>query len=333
MHVLLTGSSGRIGSQLVAALQKRGHIVRGFDLGEPRGVVPDEMVVGSLLDAEAVRRATEGVEAVIHLAALMSWHPRDEAALFESNVMGTFNLLRACAGIGRFVLASSGEVYPELNPQYQPLDEAHPTLPTSAYGMTKLLAEDMVRHYGRRLNLPCVILRFSHTQAADELLDPNSFFSGPRFYVNAKIRQLEGLPASPAVERSLDALRAIATPAEQHYIGCSPDGVPYRMGMCDVRDMIQGIVLGLEHPAAPGDVFNIGAASSFNFDEAVPYLARVTGMNVVRVALATTAYRYDTSVDKARRVLGYTPQYDIFRMIDDAAQRALARHATGGQPS
>ncbi len=334
MRVLLTGSSGRIGSQLVAALQGRGHVVRGFDLGEPRGTQPDEIVVGSLLDAEALRQAVDGVDAVIHLAALMSWHPKDEVAVFESNVRGTFNLLRACAGVGgikRFVLASSGEVYPELNPLYQPIDEDHPTRPTSAYGMSKLLSEDMVGHYGRRLNMPTVILRFSHTQAADELLDPTSFFSGPRFYVNAKIRQLQGLPPSPAVEQTLRTLQAVATTEEQHYIGCSPENVPYRMGMCDVRDMIQGITLGLEHPDAPGGIFNIGAEASFSFDEAVPYLARVTGLNVVRVSLATTAYRYDTSIGKAQRVLGYAPQFNIFRMIDDAAQRSLARQAADRQ--
>ncbi len=318
MHVLLTGSSGRIGRQLVQALQKNGHIVRGFDLSEPRQHAPDEMVVGSLLDADKVQQAAAGVDAVIHLAALMSWNPKDEVALFDANVQGTFHLLRASAAVKRFVLASSGEVYPELAPLYQPLDENHPTHPTSAYGMSKLLAEDMVQHFGRR-GMPFCILRFSHTQSADELFDAHSFFSGPRFYVNAKIRQLSALPPAPAVEKSLQTLKAVATPEEQHYIGCNLDGVPYRMGMCDVRDMLKGILLGLEHPAAAGENFNIGPVSSFNFDEAVTHLASFTGLNVLRLSLATTPYRYDTSIGKAQRVLGYAPNYDIFRMIDDAA--------------
>jgi UDP-glucose 4-epimerase len=329
MHILLTGASGRIGSYLVQALQNEGHTVRGFDIAEPRAYPPPEtMVIGSLVDENAVNRAVDGVDAVLHLAALMSWHPDDEVALFDANVQGTYTLLRAAAQakVGRFVFASSGEVYPELNPAYLPINEDHPTRPASVYGLTKLLGEEMVQNFARRAGLPYCILRFSHTQSADELFDPNSFFSGPRFYVNAKLRQLKRLPASPPVEKSIAALEAIATVEEQHYIGCNPEGVPYRMTMCDVRDMASGILLGLTHPAAQNDIFNIGPAASFNFDEAVPYLAQFTGLNVVKVNLYTAAYRYDTSTRKAQTVLGYQPQYLITRMIEDAASRLAHAH-------
>lgn len=327
MKVLLTGASGRIGSHVAAALQNAGHKVRGFDLlASSRSPCPDEMVVGSLLDEDSVTRAAAGVDAVLHLAALMSWHPDDENALFNVNVQGTYNLLRASAqaNVGRFVFASSGEVYPELNYAYLPIDEAHPTRPTSVYGMTKLLGEEMVQHFTRRAGLRCCILRFSHTQSAEELFDPNSFFSGPRFYVNAKLRQLRRLPASPAIEKSIAALEAVATPEEQHYIGCSPDGVPYRMAMCDARDMASGVLLGLTHPAAEDGIFNIGPAESFNFDEAVSYLAQFTGLNVARVNLHTTAYRYDTSIQKARSMLCYQPKYTIQRMIEDGGRVVYA---------
>ena len=328
MKVLLTGVSGRIGAHVLAALQSAGHSVRGFDLVEPRRYPrPDEMVVGSLLDNDAAAHAVEGVDAVLHLAALMSWHPDDEEKLFDVNVHGTYNLLRATAkaGVGRFVFASSGEVYPELNPAYLPIDEAHPTRPTSVYGLTKLLGEEMVQHFSRRTRLPYCILRFSHTQSAEELFDQTSFFSGSRFYVNAKLRQLRKLPSSSAVEQSIAALETVATAEEQHYIGCSPEGVPYRMGMCDVRDMASGVLLGLIHPAAQNEIFNIGPAESFNFDEAVLYLAQFTGLNVVRINLHTAAYRYDTSTQKAQTQLGYQPKYSIKDMIEDGSQVVHAR--------
>jgi UDP-glucose 4-epimerase len=320
----VTGASGRIGRRLVRALQAEGHWVRGFDLAGAPEDSPDELVVGSLLDPETLEQALEGIEGVVHLAALMSWQPKDEAALFDVNVRGTFNLLQVVArqGVQRFVFASSGEVYPELDPTYLPIDESHPARPTSVYGLTKLLGEEIVRNFGRRTGLPFCILRFAHTQSPEELLDPHSFFSGPRFYVNAKLRQLRALPASPTIAASIAALEEVATEEEQHYIGCSPGGVTYRMGICDVRDMVTGIQLALVHPVAAGERFNIGPASSFNFDEAVPYLAKVTGLPAVRVCLATTPYRYDTSVEKATRTLGYEPRYSIFQMIDDAARFA-----------
>jgi len=298
--------------------------VRGLDLAHAPHA--DEAVVGSLLDTSALERALADVDSVIHLAALMSWHPDDEADLFEVNVRGTSLLLWVAAAhpLTRLVFASSGEVYPELAPRYLPLDEAHPTQPTSLYGLTKLLGEEMVRHFGRRTGTPVCILRFAHTQAPEELLDPGSFFSGPRFYVNAKLRQLGRLPPSPAVEGSIAALRAVATPHEQHYIGCDPDGRPYRMGICDVRDMVQGVLLGLEHPRAANETFNIGPKESVDFDRAVPYLARVTGLPVVRVNLSTVPYRYDTAIAKAEQRLGYSPRFDFFRTVGDAALKGGA---------
>jgi UDP-glucose 4-epimerase len=310
----------------VAALRAAGFTVRGLDLTAPRaGYEPDEMVIGSLNDREVLDQACANVDVVVHLAALMSWDPRDDQRLFDANVQGTFHLLAASrqANVGRFVFASSGEVYPELNFAYLPIDENHPTRPTSSYGLTKLLGEEMVRRAGRA-GLSFTILRFSHTQIASELLDSGSFFSGPRFYVNAKIRQLKGFPPSPPILKSIEALEAVATEQEQHYIGCAPDGTPYRMGMCDARDMAQGIILGSTHEAAAGETFHIGPAQSFNFDEAVLALAQVTGLPVQRVALHTASYRYDTTIEKAQRILGYTPRYDIFGMIQDAAQAQKA---------
>jgi UDP-glucose 4-epimerase len=96
------------------------------------------------------------------------------------------------------------------------------------------------------------------------------------------------------------------------------------MGLCDVRDMIQGIALAATHPAAEGEVFNIGPAESFEFSEAVAHLAEVTGLDVQRVTLHTATYRYDTSIEKARERLGFEPKWTIQAMIDDAARRNSA---------
>ncbi len=324
MRILVTGAGGRIGGRLVKALRESGDWVRGFDVQAARpGLEPDDMALGGLQDRSALESAVRDIDAVVHLAALMSWLPQDADRLFEINVQGTFNLLQVASQVKlvRFVFASSGEVYPELNPAYLPIDEAHPTRPTSIYGLTKLLGEEMVQHFGRRAGMPFCILRFAHTQDPSELLDPDSFFSGPRFYVNAKIRQLRKVPSGSAVENSIAALEAVATPQEQHYIGCDPDGKPYKMGICDVRDMVSGILLGLRERAAAGEAFNIGPEHAFEFDQAIPYLAKRTGLNIVPVRLYTASYRYETTVEKAMRMLGYAPQYSIYQMIDDAVAK------------
>ena len=107
--VLVTGSSGRIGQAVVKELGGRGHTVRGFDLVPTPGL-PD-MVLGDLTNVAAVRRAMEGVTALVHLAAT----PDDDdflARIVPNNIIGVHNVLEAAreAGARRMVLASSGQV-------------------------------------------------------------------------------------------------------------------------------------------------------------------------------------------------------------------------------
>jgi uronate dehydrogenase len=109
LHVLVTGSAGRIGRAVVRELKARGHFVRGLDLVATPGA--DDSVVTDLADAAAVRRAAEGVEAIIHLAAT----PDDDdflTKLLPNNIVGAYHVLEAArlADVRRVVLASSGQV-------------------------------------------------------------------------------------------------------------------------------------------------------------------------------------------------------------------------------
>ena len=340
MRVLVTGAGGRIGARLTDLLRSQGHDVIGYDRQPPAPASERQeadrhaMVIGDLADDRRLYAAAAGVDAVVHLAAVMSWQPERTGDLFRANVHGTFNVLQAARrrGVERVVFASSGEVYPELRWQYCPLDERHPLRPTSAYGVTKVLGERMVEHLAHTSGVRCCILRFSHTQEAEELLDARSFFSGPRFFVTAKIDQLRSLPPTPATAEAIARLRDVAIGGEQLYVGCDQGGVPYRMALCDARDLVAGVALALVRSNRSCDVFNIGPAASFDFDAAVGYMARLTGLPAARVALPTTPYRYDTAIDKARRELGYEPRYTITDMIDQAAawwRRERGRRAAG----
>ena len=107
--ILVTGSSGRIGRAVVAELQARGRLVRGFDLVATPGA--DEMVIGNLTDAASVRSAMAGASALVHLAAT----PDDDdflANIVPNNIIGVHHVLEAAkdAGVRRLVLASSGQV-------------------------------------------------------------------------------------------------------------------------------------------------------------------------------------------------------------------------------
>src|SRR4051812_11706115 len=111
MHVLVTGSAGRIGRRVVALLLERGDRVTAFDaVRGPGSHSVLRHVEGAFEDERACFAAAEGAEAVLHLGAFMSWLPEDAARVHAANVTGTFNLLRASARsrARRFVLASSG---------------------------------------------------------------------------------------------------------------------------------------------------------------------------------------------------------------------------------
>ena len=200
--ILVTGSAGRVGSRVARQLLDAGHRVTGFDLRAGGIDHPAyREVLGGFDDRAAAREAVQRADAILHLGAFMSWLPADRDRLFTANVEGTRVLLEeaAAAQPKRLVFASSGEVYPENVPDYQPIDEDHPLKPRSPYGLSKLLGEEIVHFFERTSGVPATILRFSHTQDASELLDPGSFFSGPRFFLKPKIRQQEGFGNAAAV--------------------------------------------------------------------------------------------------------------------------------------
>lgn len=321
MLVLVTGSSGRVGRAAVAALRAAGHRVRGFDL---RASNPDQSgadldeVVGSFDDAEACARAVAGTDAVLHLGAFMSWVAAERTAMFRANVEGTRVLLDAAAqaGVRRFVFASSGEVYPENAPLFLPVTEEHPLRANSPYGLTKLLGEDLVSFHQRIGSFETVILRFSHTQDASELLDPDSFFSGPRFFLQPRIRQQERMGNTAVAE----LLRAADPGRPAHVLARNAAGKPFRMHITDTRDMVKGLLLALESDRAAGGIFNLGATEPVDFAQALPAMAEITGLPVVTVDLPGAGVDYQTSNAKIRETLGFEPEWTIDRMLQEAAR-------------
>ncbi|MFP4171188.1 MAG: NAD-dependent epimerase/dehydratase family protein [Methanomassiliicoccales archaeon] len=171
MKLLVTGSSGQVGSYLIEGL--RDHEVTGLDLRPgPR------TVTGDVRDPDLVSELCAEADAVIHLAAQVSVERslRDPLEDMDINSTGTVNLLRAASeeGVGLFVHVSTAAVYGD--PQYLPVDEGHPTAPKSFYGVSKLSAEWYVRTFGRSKGLPYLIVRPFNLYSPRA--DPDSPYSG-----------------------------------------------------------------------------------------------------------------------------------------------------------
>lgn len=320
MRVAVTGAAGRVGRRLTAWLTGAGHDVVAIDVAPVEPAERVRAVMADLGDPAALRAATDGAEVVVHLAAAMSWRSEDDDLLRRVNVDGTWNVLAAARAnrVRRFVFASSGEVYPDSKARFLPIDEHHPLEPTSVYGLTKLIGEELVRHAGRQAGIETVIIRLPHTQEAAELLDPESGFSGPRFFLRRRIEQQRDLGNTAAVK----ALKAALIDDELALlVARGEDGTSFRMAISDARDTAQGLGLAATVEGIAGETIGIGPDEAPPMDQLVPAMAKATGLPYVEVRLPGPAVHYHTSNAKARELLGFVPQWPIAEMIKEAAAR------------
>ncbi len=163
MKILLTGGSGLVGTRLAPMLAEK-HDVTHFEMRDPGDGLP--WIEGDLLDQKAVHEACEGMEAIMHVAAIHgpNWRKLGDHAMFEANVMGTQNIMHAAveAGVERVVFTSSisatghGQGIPA---PYLPIDEEIPRGPADLYGQTKALGEQICRFATARHDLSTIILR------------------------------------------------------------------------------------------------------------------------------------------------------------------------------
>lgn len=171
--ILVTGADGFIGSHLVEELVKDGYDVRAFVLYNSFNTwgwldtFPGELLkkieifTGDVRDPNAVRKAVEGMDAVMHLAALIaipySYYAPD--AYVDTNIKGTLNVLQAARDLntGRVLVTSTSEVYGTA--QYVPIDEKHPYQGQSPYSATKIGADRLAESFYRSFNLPVTIVR------------------------------------------------------------------------------------------------------------------------------------------------------------------------------
>jgi len=308
---LVTGAAGFIGSNLVEALLAAGQQVIGFDnfsTGHRRNLVEVQRVVGpsawsgfemveaDLCDAESCRRATAGVEVVLHQAALGSV-PRsleDPMRSFQSNATGFAQILTAAkdAGVQRFVYASSSSVYGD-----------HPALPKveaqvgavmSPYAATKAIDELLAGVFARSYAIQCVGLRYF-----------NVF--GPR-------QDPEGAYAAVVPRWTAGLLRGEA-------IWVNGDGQTSR-DFCYVANAVQANLLAALVPSLPTahEVFNVAAGRRTTLMELFEAIRVSLEGHLGRSLPAEPQFREFrpgdvrhslADISRAERLLGYAPTHDV----------------------
>ncbi len=320
--VLVTGATGRIGGRLAPQLLARGARVRTVVLPDDPGAsaLPADIdaIEGSLSDAAVVAQAINGVDAVVHLAAVMDWDPTANPALFEANVRATYLLLDQLAqhapGLQRFVLASSDEVYSSLEVVGQIVEDL-PIVPYSFYGLTKQLDEVMAGFYHRVHNLPTCVARFSLTAEAEEITRHDGW-SGRLFFASGLRAILDAIGRPQAVA----AIDAAVDDAEHTLIlARDTDGNPYRFQFCDARDLVSGLLCLLTAPGAVGETCNLSGPEPFSYADVVPPLSETIGVPYVDLRLEGARIDLTTSTERARQVAGFAPQIGISEILEQIA--------------
>jgi UDP-N-acetylglucosamine/UDP-N-acetyl-alpha-D-glucosaminouronate 4-epimerase len=292
MRYLVTGGAGFIGSHLVHHLVAAGHdVVVLDDLSTGRrenlSSVGDRirLLVGSVTDAEMCWRAMEGVDCVLHHAAVTSVERsvREPLAAHEVNATGTVNVLLAAgdAGVRRVVFAGSTSAYG--NPADLPNREDDRTQPLSPYAASKLAAEQYCQAFQATYGLEPVVLRYFNIFGPRQ--DPNSQYAAviPRFITAA----LRGEP--PTIYG---------------------DGGQTR-DFVYVANVVHANMLASRAPAAQvaGQVFNVGCGRGISVNELWQSIRELVGTDLepeyvegrageVRDSLA--------SIEKARELFGYS---------------------------
>jgi len=273
VKVLVTGAAGFIGSHLVRALLQQGRSVRALDnlstgqFWRIQDLLKEiEWMEADVCDPAAVAQAVQGVDAVLHQAAIPSVSRSlvDPVASNEANVSGTITLLQACreAGIRRLVYAASSSAYGD-SPTL-PKVETMPTAPLSPYAVSKFAGEMYCQVFARLGYVETVRLRYFNVFGP--MQDPHSQYAAviPKFICAL----LDGQPLTlngdgtqsrdftyidNVVQANLRALDAPGVSGEVFNIGC---GQRYDLNLL-IREL--GAILGVEpqiehHPARPGDV-------------------------------------------------------------------------------
>jgi nucleoside-diphosphate-sugar epimerase len=268
--VLLTGGTGFVGSHAVEAFAAGDFavraLVRSLERARPLAALGIDLVHGSLEDAAALRQACEGVDTVVHLAALT--HARSEREYDEANVAGTRRLLEAAlaAGIRRFVyLSSLAAVGPAVSGRGVCAEDE--PRPLTRYGRSKLAGERVCMEAADRIEV--VILRAPAVYGPRDT-DLFHFF---------KLARRGIIPV--------------------------PTGAPRRLQMVHAEDLARSLVLAARAPGAAG-VYHIAESQSYTWEEMGRAVGNAVGRNVrvVRVPaglLAGLAAVSETAANLAGR--------------------------------
>jgi len=308
-YILVTGATGKVGRNfLERVLDSPNHRdVRVRALCHNRTLAPRDrldVVQGNISDRSTVRKAVTGITHVLHCATCKET-PDD---VMDVTVKVLFWLLEECRGNPTFrqflLLGGDCAVGHFFYPHPVPVTEQqkHTAYP-GCYALSKVLEEVMLEQYFIQYDLHGCCLRAPWIMEKDDFKYSLSFgegvFGGPRW------REIVG------AARADEYIRTGAVP-----VMLDSDGIPVRRNFVHVSDLINAILLALDEPNANRQTFNICMDEPVDYRKVGDYLHETKSLPTVELKTPFKSTWLDNA--KAKFLLGWRPQYDYKRLIDEA---------------
>lgn len=312
--ILVTGGAGYIGSLSCLLLLEKGYevvILDNFSTGFRKPLEELEVKFGPAkirffrLDLKqplnSIFEKERGIDAVIHFAArcLVDESMRLPQKYFSDNVCASINLISTMldSGVKKMVFSSTCAVYGEA--KYIPVDEKHPTDPTSPYGASKKMVEEIIEWHAKLSGLRYVILRYFNVCGASK---------------DGRM----GDSKKPSVLLVQNAVRA-ALGIEEFKLTCArvetPDKTPIR-DYIDVVDLAEAHILALEYLLNNGksEIINLGTGRGNSVLEIIEKVSKITGVKFDIKKVRPRQGEYAKMIadnKKARKVLGWEPRRSL----------------------
>ena len=316
--VLVTGADGFIGSHLVERLVADGATVRAFclynsfgsagwlDDVDPAARAAIDIRLGDIRDARFVESATEGVEIVFHLAALIAIPYSYVAAesFVDTNVGGTLNALEAArrAGVARFIQTSTSEVYG--TPEALPITERHPMQAQSPYAASKVAGDQLALAFHASHGVPAIVIRPFNTFGPRQ---------SDRAVLPTMLRQLLAGQRTVRLGR-LDPRRDLT------YVG----------------DTVDGFVRAAVAPDIEGETIQLGTGRSESIGELFAVACRLIGVEATTVEdparlrpAASEVMTLQSDPSRARELLGWEATTSLEDGLSQTIEWLRAHPAAG----
>ena len=327
MKILVLGGAGYIGSHTVYSLIEQGNevvIFDNFETGHIEAVHPEaKLYQGDLrnrAEIDQVLDKEKDIDAVIHFAAnsLVGESMVKPLKYYDNNLCGTKVLLESLVEhkIKNIVFSSTAATYGE--PIHTPILEDDPTNPTNCYGETKKAMERMFYWTEVAHGLKYVSLRYFNACGA---------------HISGKIGEAHN-PETHLIPIILQA--ANGTRDHISIFGTdynTPDGTCIR-DYIHVTDLAQAHILAVKYLLDGGnsDIFNLGNGVGFSVKEVIETARKVTGKEIKAIEEARRAGDpavLIASSDKAKKILGWKPEYDDLSTIIETAWKWHSTHPNG----